>query len=273
MIHVISLGAGVQSSTMALLAKHHVITPTPDCAIFADTGWEPKAVYQWLDYLEIELPFPVHRVGTGNLRSDQITSRVRGKAEDGERWASLPYYTDNGGEREGMIRRQCTTEYKIEPIEQFIKRELLGLAPRQRAPKEPVVTQWRGISADEAQRMKPSRHAWSTTRYPLAMELRMTRNDCLQWMQRHGYAKPPRSACIGCPYHSNHEWLSMQQERPEEFEDAVEFDAAIRKAGGMRGDTYLHRSCKPLGDIDFAAIMDTGSADLFGNECEGMCGV
>lgn len=35
MMHILSLGAGVQSTTMALMAKHGEITPMPDCAIFA----------------------------------------------------------------------------------------------------------------------------------------------------------------------------------------------------------------------------------------------
>ena len=48
---VISLGAGVQSSTMALKAGCGEF-PRPDCAIFADTGYEPKSVYIYLDYLK-----------------------------------------------------------------------------------------------------------------------------------------------------------------------------------------------------------------------------
>lgn len=44
-LRALSLGAGVQSTTMALMAAHGEIQPMPDCAIFADTGWEPKAVY------------------------------------------------------------------------------------------------------------------------------------------------------------------------------------------------------------------------------------
>jgi hypothetical protein len=42
MLTVLSLGAGVQSSTMALMAAKGEIIPMPDCAIFADTGAEPK---------------------------------------------------------------------------------------------------------------------------------------------------------------------------------------------------------------------------------------
>jgi len=48
---VISLGAGVQSSTMALMAANGEL-PKPDCAIFADTGYEPKAVYRYLEFLK-----------------------------------------------------------------------------------------------------------------------------------------------------------------------------------------------------------------------------
>ncbi len=54
-IHIISLGAGVQSSTMALMAACGEITPMPTAAIFADTGDEPKAVYEWLGWLASKL--------------------------------------------------------------------------------------------------------------------------------------------------------------------------------------------------------------------------
>ena len=54
---IISLGAGVQSTAMALLAHHKEIKP-PDYAVFADTGWEPQAVYDHLDWLESYLNFP-----------------------------------------------------------------------------------------------------------------------------------------------------------------------------------------------------------------------
>ena len=43
-LRLLSLGAGVQSTTLLLLAAEGRL-PTPDAAIFADTGWEPAAVY------------------------------------------------------------------------------------------------------------------------------------------------------------------------------------------------------------------------------------
>ena len=269
MKHIISLGAGVQSSTMALLAAHGEIEPMPELAIFADTQWEPAAVYAWLDYLETLLPFPVVRVTAGNIREDQVSVKGRGGGL-GRRGNCMPYFVDtpNGG----ISTRQCTENYKIAPIERYLRREVLGLKPRQRAPKEVKIIQWRGISTDEASRMKPSREPWFDVRYPLAMELRMSRQDCLQWMARNGYSQPPRSACIGCPFHSNHEWRRMRKDEPLEWQDAVQFDAAIRHAGGMERATYLHRSCVPLAEVDLDTPEDRGQRDWI-NECEGMCGV
>jgi hypothetical protein len=260
-IHVLSLGAGVQSSTLALMAKHGLVTPMPDCAIFADTGWEPKAVYEWLNWLETQLPFPVNRVSNGNIRLENMdgASKPLGRT-------TMPFFTSTNN---GIALRKCTKEYKIDPIEKFIRQELLGLKKGERVPNGTLVEQWRGISADEAQRMKPSEHKWMWVRYPLAMELKMTRGDCLAWMERNGYPTPPRSACIGCPYHSDHEWMEIRK-RPEEWADAIEFDKAIRNAGAMRGETFLHKDRIPLDKVQFRKDQQP---DLWGEECEGMCGV
>ena len=79
-MNIISLGAGVQSSVMALMAARGEIDTMPDCAVFSDTQWEPKKVYEHLNWLEKQLPFPVYRVTNGNLRNDAITNEpVRGR--------------------------------------------------------------------------------------------------------------------------------------------------------------------------------------------------
>ena len=64
--HVVSLGAGVQSSVLCLLSKHNELDYPISGAIFSDVGAEPKAVMDWLDWLEGELPFPVWRVKKGD---------------------------------------------------------------------------------------------------------------------------------------------------------------------------------------------------------------
>lgn len=295
-LRALSLGAGVQSTTMALLAAHGEIGPMPSCAIFADTGWEPRAVYEHLAWLMSDnvLPFPVHIVSAGNIRDALLA------AGDGQRWASIPAFTktvvpagaevpvfdenDDGelveiGLRRtttetmsiGMIRRQCTTEYKVVPIRRKV-RELAGLT-RRRSPSHPVVEQWIGISCDEIVRAKPSFEAWQVKRFPL-IEKRMNRRDCLAWLRRHGYPEPPKSSCVGCPFHDNALWRRIRDEDAEAWADAVKVDKALRTGlRGIRGETYLHRSCVPLGEADLSTAAERGQLDLWPNECEGMCGV
>jgi hypothetical protein len=182
-LHVLSLGAGVQSSTLALMAAHGEITPMPQCAIFADTQWEPKSVYRWLDWLEKQLPFPVHRVTAGSIRENLVTNST------GQRFASIPWHMrmPNGDAAMGrrQCRRQCTSEYKLEPLHKKV-REILGLEKGQRGPKEISVVQWIGISLDEIHRMKMSEFRFVEKRHPL-IEARMSRWDCLNWMERKGY--------------------------------------------------------------------------------------
>ena len=76
-LRVLSLGAGVQSTTLALMIEHGEI-PMVDCAIFADTPSEPKKVYKHLDWLKSKLSYPLHIVTKGNLRKDVIDA-VDGK--------------------------------------------------------------------------------------------------------------------------------------------------------------------------------------------------
>jgi len=264
MIRILSLGAGVQSSTLALMIAHGEI-PMVDAAIFADTGWEPRKVYDWLDWLEKKLPFPVYRVSKGNLRED---TKHRSKKTAG-RVAAVPWHMLMPNGDKSMGRRQCTHEYKLVPLTKKT-RDLVGLAPRQRA-KGVLCETLIGISTDEAMRMKPSKEPWKTHAFPL-IDKGMTRQDCLNWMERNGYPQPPKSSCIGCPFHSDHEWRAIKAD-PESWNDAVEIDAIIRHQPKIRGMQFMHRSCKPLDEVDLSTAADHGQIDLFNNECEGMCGV
>lgn len=155
-IHIISLGAGVQSSTMALMAAAGEITPMPTCAIFADTQAEPPSVYKWLDWLEKQLPFPVHRVTRGSLTEAVTTVRKVNGANRYWVYSGIPAYIKTNGENGGLLSRQCTYDYKIKVIEKKVRE----VAKIRRGCKTVTVRQWIGISLDEVRRMKPSRHKW-----------------------------------------------------------------------------------------------------------------
>ena len=329
----LSLGAGVQSTTMSLMVAHGVIEP-PDFAIFADTGWEPRAVYDHLAWLRGDnvLPFPVHIVQRGNLKDD-LLQKATGNVD--KRFAAVPFFTkkrmpqppkdpdelvsvrQRGGllfddeevdedvlmparhayeiqllswrrREDGIGRRQCTGEYKVEPIAAK-QRELMGYGPNVRIPRGSIEVMI-GISTDEAVRMKPARYVWQENLYPL-IDARMSRDDCYTWLERRGYPVvrpedadpaagiqpwPPSSSCLGCPYHDNRKWRLIRDTPGDEWQDTVATDHAIRKGGtlnGMRDQQFMHRSLVPLDEADLSTNEERGQGDLFGNECEGMCGV
>ncbi len=299
-LHIISLGAGVQSSTMALMAAAGEITPMPIAAIFADTQAEPASVYKWLDWLETKLPFPVYRVTKGNMTEVSLTIRKRTKTV-GKPWSKslIPAFVktdvpagfrdvvvsenDDGStvtekhwfeahtKPSGIMGRSCTADFKIAPL---LKKQR-EIAKIKRGQKTVGVVSWIGISLDEVSRMKPSRNFWAKNRWPL-IEMEMSRHDCLRWMEKNGYPKPPRSACVYCPFHSDHEWRRLKIDEPSEFERAVQFEkdlqAVKRVSDNMNGVPFLHNSLIPLGQVDFSE--DTAQGALhFHNECEGMCGV
>ena len=247
----LSLGAGVQSTTLALLAVEGVL-PRPDVAIFADTGWEPRAVYGHLDRLTAAMAaaeIPVVRVSRGNLREDMLAGRD---------WLSIPAFVTTKGGEAVPVRRQCTGDYKLDPIIRYLKLRLGAKVSASGAvlppPAGSAVEQWIGFSADEIGRVKPSQHKWITNRYPL-LDLTgaggregWTRDDCRRWLTSKGWGDTPRSACIGCPLHGNAAWRRLRDQHPDEWADAVDFDAALRTSNvrSGAGTAYLHRSLLPL---------------------------
>ena len=272
--NVISLGAGVQSSTMALMASRgELLGVEVDFAIFADTQDESKKVYDWLGWLEGQLSFPVYRVTRGRLSDRSLEMRV---TKDGRRFSKtdIPLYTLSKNGSEGMITfRSCTADFKIKPI----LKELRAKCGIKRGQKVATVTSLIGISYDEQQRMKDSRDAWVVNRWPL-VELRMRRGDCLEWMKRNGYPEPPRSSCVYCPFHSNQEWRRLQTEEPDEFAKAVKFEKdlqfAKKNSEKFHSTPFLHEARKPLDEIDFRSDVERGQGLLdFQDECDGMCGV
>lgn len=271
----LSLGAGVQSSTLALMAAQGEVKPMPDAAIFADTQAEPTKVYDYLEWLKQELPYEVHIVTKGDLKKDSVKIRT---AKKGHQYVEsmVPAFTVDRKGKKGMIQRQCTKNYKVVPV----SRKIRQLAEVARGTKTVMATQWIGISLDEVQRMKDSREKWLQSRWPL-IEKGMTRQDCLSWMKKHGYPEPPRSACVFCPYMKDPQWKKLQESEPESFEVAVEFEKEYNTAkktagGGTMENLFLHSSCVPLDQVDFSTDFDHGQLALwqdFNNDCDGMCGV
>lgn len=260
----LSLGAGIQSSTIALLSSELPIgSGRPDCAIFADTGDEGEETYAYLKNLIPKLSFPVHIVSRGSLSA---------ALRSGEDEARIPAFVEAGG----ISKRQCTRNWKIREIRKAV-RAILGKPGRDYiAPGS--VCQWIGISLNEAARMKPSGVRFIRNRFPL-IERAMTRKDCISWLTERGHPIPPKSACVYCAFKSDIDWQEMKDFRPADFEKACLMDEWFREPEQVlrfRGRLFLHKSFVPLRLVDFKPkprLEKWFQPEMWINECEGMCGV
>ena len=287
-LKIIAHGGGVQTKALYLMSATRIITKA-DFAIMADPGAEKEGTYKELMWLK---KWNKENNGIPIIQSHKKSTikedLLNGTNTTGNRFASIPAYTKNDDGTFGMLKRQCTREYKIEVVDKEI-RDLYNLIPHQRFPKTEI---WMGITLDEIERAKPSnrKEKWKIKVFPflnLKMEWidnelittekkffdkPMRRYDCVQWLMANDYTVPPKSACVFCPFQENGSWNETKSSEPETWEKVViPVDAGIRNSTkkGIRQPIFLHKSCKPINEIDFS----TNQTDLFGEECEGYCGL
>lgn len=254
-IHIISLGGGVQSSTMSLMAAAGEITPMPKCAIFADTGNEPAEVYIWLDHLRELLPFTVYI-----SRRDVVGALADHIFEWGQ--SQIPAYFRSPDGSIGIGKRQCTNHWKLQVIRKKA-REIIGATGKRLSGVHVVM--WQGISTDEVGRAKDSREPWIENRFPL-LDKRMSRKDCEVWLSARAYHPVPKSACVFCPFRRDAQWKKTKDDGGNDWKLCISIDAALNERG-----EYLHRSCKPLSEVDFSTEEERGQLNMFNNECDGIC--
>lgn len=275
----LNLGWGVQSWTLAAMsALGHL--PRLDLVVHADTQSERKFTYEfakrwtpWLEEHDI-----VVRVVSNAQSEEELTSHK----------TDIPAFTtftrpvtlEDGffGEEtttvttKGMLRRQCTGSWKIEPIKRAYRQFLNEQGLR---PTPGIIHAWIGISLDEIERAKPSDVKYITRVHPL-LDLKMTRADCEQWLLDHGLEVPPKSSCVFCPFHDLEAWRELKQ-HPEDWQKAVNIDRAIRDARPPY-PLYLHPQRIPLEDVDMTPPKPRdkrrrAQISMWSDECAGVCGV
>lgn len=238
-LKILSMGWGVQTWTLAAmmaLDEH----PRADFVVFADTHHEGQGTYQfvrqWAPWLG------EHGLTVVTVEAER-TDVVR---EDwGKTGAVLipAFSSNNNSAKEGQVRRQCTHDWKITPIRRWLRAEL-GRRGLKATPG--AVECWQGISWDEFQRMHTSDVAYITNVYPL-VDLRMSRNECVAWLEAHQLPVPPKSACTFCPFTSIAQWKERKRQGRSDWQEAVEVDTNIRERRAVGGQTlYIHPARKPL---------------------------
>lgn len=271
---VCNFGGGLQTMCMGDMVIAGEL-PKPDAFIFADTGDEPAYVYKQVSDLRERLNavgIPLIIVSNGNMHNDLY---------NGGRFAAMPLFTRQTKEitgfgktavfhTKGKLKRQCTDNYKIEPIDKEIRIMLLemGLAKQTksgaiRVSKNVLVESWIGYTIDEVERIKPSPNGWQKFRYPL-IEKRMYRHDCENWYISRGLPVPLSSACRKCPLIGDKRAIEMRINDPMGHENRLQFDDDLRNgnlriAATAKGELFLHDSLIPLRNV----ILEDNRKTLF----------
>ncbi len=263
-LQVLSSGGGTQSNCMIVLIAMGAL-PKPDLIVMADTEYEASNVFCYQkDYIQ-----PIcERMGVEYVivrRSDWTDADVRFKANSD---TTLPaFFTEyEGRDIDGRCGKQpgfCSDKWKKDPIHRYLndrygKNELSGRG----------VDFWIGMSFDEARRVKYPAGKWQK-RYPL-FEAQIMREQAIKIVEEHGLPEPPRSACWMCPNRHDDEWQWMQENVPGDMISAIEFEKNLQKDFPW---LWLHRSGKPIGEIDFKAESRSDKQiDMFEKYCDtGMC--
>jgi hypothetical protein len=230
-LRILSLGWGVQSFTVAAMAALDEL-PRFDFAVHADTTWEHEGTYRFRQKWEPWL---------GEHGIKVVTTQGRQIDTVDEHWNNsvlIPAFTVSSNGADGQVRRQCTNRWKIAPIRRWIRERIPN-------PKPGDVECWMGISLDEFQRMRDSDVKYVTNVYPL-VDRRMTRADCILWLQNHGLEVPGKSSCVFCPYKSLGAWRALKRNGGGDWEVAVGVDQNIRGRRPQHGPLFVHPHRRPL---------------------------
>jgi PP-loop superfamily ATP-utilizing enzyme len=241
-MNVISYGGGVQSTAMLVLAAQGRISATH--ALFANTGDDSEHPAT-LEYVRnIATPWAAeHDIAVVELKRHMRTGEVETLAgrltKVGGASIPIPVYF-SGGAPGG---RACTSDFKIRVIGKWLKAN--GANKRNKA------TVNIGISLDEMHRATTKYiEPYESPAYPL-LDLRMTRQDCINLIERAGLPVPPKSACWFCPFHTLAKWGEMRRDEPALFSAAVELEQAInaKRTAAGKDSVWLTRTLKPLSEV------------------------
>lgn len=288
-------GGGTQSGTLVEMI-HDGLIERPSAVIQADTGDEPAYIYkQWerdkrlmqsvgVPYLVVSngsmhddlyngerfaaMPvFTVDKNGRNRRGKKQPLKGNQATAFNVEEFSKpIPNSISGFGvttqfNHKGKLQRQCTSEYKIVPIERELRTMLLEmrLAKEHKngaihVKKGVLIESWIGYTVEELERVKPSGNHWQYFRYPL-IEKRMTKADCVDWLAANGKPSRLSSFCKKCPLIGNSQMRELRDNDAEGWRNRLKFDDDLRNgdlriAKTAKHDIYLHPSMQPMRNID-----------------------
>lgn len=254
-IRIISFGGGVQSTALAILLGQGQIQA--DMVIFANVGANSENPAT-LDYIEQYTKPYLSQIGIPFVEVNNSGKDLYDFTMQAEKSIPLPIHIRGAG----MGNRTCTTEFKIKPIDRYLKAQGYTHA---------IITL--GISFDEAHRIKTETwekvgRLYKRYEHPL-VNMRLKRGDCKRIIESAGMPVPDKSACYFCPFQRRSSWIALKTDTPDLFDKAVLLDDTVNERFNRlgRGECSLHSSGKPLSQM-------VESQPMLGSEfeeCGGHC--
>lgn len=229
----LSYGGGTQSTAMLLMCLEGELE-RPDYVVFADTGSEMPHTYEVVEIMK-------ERCKEAGL--EFVTVKAKKPLDEA-------YFAKGGLPVIGI--RSCTSKWKIEPINRFM-RSIVGMGRR-----KILAISWIGITTEERRRATPSTNQWTSRRYPL-LEKHMSRDDCIYYCEKRGITVK-KSGCFLCPYQHAQQWAKLKREHPDLFARSLELEKKARAKGFKGGLWGSSRSIE--------AFNHTHTLDDFGFEIQ-----
>lgn len=263
-LKVISFGGGVQSTALLVLATQGRIDYRT--FLFCNVGEDSEHPATLAYVRDVVMPYVQHAHGIELIelqrtRFGEPETLYQRLTRPGSRSIGIPVRMSNGAPG----TRACTGDFKIKVVARWLRDH--------GASKDNPATVGLGISLDEFHRMRnDSGISWEKLAYPL-IDLRLTRQDCINIIEKAGLPIPPKSSCWFCPFHTLRRWQEMRKQEPELFWKACELEMMLNERRGLspKDRVWLTRKLKPLAQATTELIQD----ELFDDEqaiCEsGYC--
>ena len=218
--HILSFGCGVNTAALMILLVRKRLPF--DEAVFADTGGELPETYAYLETARKFLsrhgvPLTVVRSTAGTLYDTCLRRRVT----PSKMW------------------RWSTRDFKVTPIHRYYGS--LGVH----------VNEYLGIAFDEVERMKASKEPYITSLFPL-VDLKVTREGCIQIIRRARLPVPVKSGCYFCPFNNIERWKAISATHPELYDRAIALEEGSKHFPSQRLTPRTLRGLRSSGFIPLA---------------------
>lgn len=253
---ILSCGAGMQSTALALMSCENVMTPEKfpmvpvyDLVAFCDLGKEPPWVVNQVKFIEnacdsVGIPFVILE---SPLYQDYLDNFGKSRV------VSIPFWTVDPDGKKGKMMRNCTMDYKINLIQNYVRWTILGYKKGERTKAEDLKAHEMhiGFSTEEKQRCKENPHKMFINKFPL-IDMGLERKDNYAYIRDVWGLETKASACSFCPFHRNYFFHFLKNNEPEEYRDVVAFDNLLESgqpSTKIRSKLYISRSRKRIEDL------------------------